>query len=565
MKKIFVLIAITGFFLCGNQIAIGQGIAGKGNVSGSFQMDVQSYRADSTIGITEEDLGGEKMGMNAFARINYTLGGFTAGIRYEAFLKPLTGFEDDWEGQGIANRFINYRQDEFDITLGHFYDQFGNGLVFRSYEEWNLGYDNSVDGVRVRFSPVNGVTLKGIYGTQRNYWTTYREESKKRGIVRGVDAEFGLNELLPFMKESRTQVMLGGSMVSKYEKDDPTLIEYKLPENVAAIAGRFQLTRGRVNLSGEYAWKVNDPNELNNYIYREGKAAFLTASYAQRGLGIILSAKRIDNFYFKSRRTETANTLDINFLPPITKQHAYALAAMYPYATQPNGEMGFSGQVVFTIPKKSKIGGKYGTNVSLSYGLVHGLDKSQVADDIPLNSRGTLGYESDFFAFGDVKYFEDMTVEVSRKFSRKVKAIAQYIRLDYNFDVVEEGIEDGDHFYKADIGVLDLTYKFTPRKSVRLELQYLSTKQDSGNWVAAALEYTIAPRWFFSIMDQYNFNNPQSDNTYHYYNFAFGYIRNSSRIAISYGRQREGILCVGGVCRNVPAASGLTLTVTSSF
>lgn len=542
-----------------------QGYTGKGNVSGTFQMDVQAYRPDSTIGITEGDLNGEKIGMNAFARINYTLGGFTAGLRYESFLKPLSGYEPNWEGQGIANRFVNYQQDAFDITVGNFYDQFGNGLVFRSYEDWSLGYDNAMDGVRLKITPVKGIQLKGIYGTQRYYWTTYREEVKKRGIVRGLDAEFNLNDLLPYMKVSRTQISIGGSMVSKYEKDDPTLIEYKMPENVAAFAGRFQLTRGKVNLSGEYAWKVNDPNELNNYIYRKGQAAFLTASYAQKGLGFILSAKRIDNFYFKSRRTETANALDINFLPPITKQHAYSLAAMYPYATQPNGEMGVSGTIVFNLPKKTKFGGKYGTNFNISYGIVQGIKKTKVEEDIPINSSGTLGYESDFFAFGEVKFFEDFTFEVSRKFSPKMKAIAQYTRLDYNYDVVEEGIENGEIFYKADIAVFDFTYKITPKKSFRLEMQYLTTKKDSGDWLAATLEYTIAPKWFISVMDQYNFNNPASDNTYHYYNFAFGYIRNSSRIAVSYGRQREGILCVGGVCRNVPASSGLTLTLTSSF
>jgi hypothetical protein len=553
--------------LCGllPSLISAQGFTGSPVVNGSFQMDVQAYRPDSVIGITEDDIKGEKLGMNAFARINYTLGGFSAGIRYEAFLKPLSGYEPQWEGQGIANRYVSYSKDAFEITLGNFYDQFGNGLVFRSYEEWSLGYDNAMDGVRVKFSPVNGVQLKGIYGTQRYYWTSYREEAKKRGIVRGIDGEFGLNELLPFLKESRTQLIVGGSAVSKYEKDDPTLIEYKLPENVAAFAGRFQATRGRVNLSGEYAWKVNDPNELNNYIYREGQAAFLTASYSQKGLGLMVSAKRIDNFYFKSRRTETANALDINFLPPITKQHGYSLAAMYPYATQPNGEMGLSGQAVFTLPRKSKLGGQYGTTVSLGYGIVKGLDKSPVNDSIPLNAKGTLGYTSDFLAFGKVKYFEDLTLEISRKFSSKVKGIFQYTRMDYNYDVVEEGIEDGHLFYKADIFVADITYKLTSTRSLRLELQYLSTDQDSGDWIAAGLEYSIAPHWFFSVMDQYNFNNPVSDNTYHYYNFAFGYIRNTSRIALSYGRQREGILCVGGVCRNVPAASGLTLTLTSSF
>jgi hypothetical protein len=34
---------------------------------------------------------------------------------------------------------------------------------------------------------------------------------------------------------------------------------------------------------------------------------------------------------------------------------------------------------------------------------------------------------------------------------------------------------------------------------------------------------------------------------------------------LGYGKRREGIFCVGGVCRAVPASSGLEMTFTSSF
>jgi len=51
----------------------------------------------------------------------------------------------------------------------------------------------------------------------------------------------------------------------------------------------------------------------------------------------------------------------------------------------------------------------------------------------------------------------------------------------------------------------------------------------------------------------------------HYYNVAAGYTQGATRIALRYGRQREGLLCVGGVCRYVPQSTGLTLSITSSF
>jgi hypothetical protein len=44
-----------------------------------------------------------------------------------------------------------------------------------------------------------------------------------------------------------------------------------------------------------------------------------------------------------------------------------------------------------------------------------------------------------------------------------------------------------------------------------------------------------------------------------------GYIRGGNRFTVNYGRQRAGIFCVGGVCRQVPASNGLSISVTSTF
>jgi hypothetical protein len=96
-------------------------------------------------------------------------------------------------------------------------------------------------------------------------------------------------------------------------------------------------------------------------------------------------------------------------------------------------------------------------------------------------------------------------------------------------------------------------------------MQHLLTAQDEGNWGLAMLEYSIAPKWFFAITDNYNYGNTDSERRIHYYNVGFGFNKNSSRISFSYGKQREGIVCVGGVCRNVPASNGLLVSITSSF
>jgi hypothetical protein len=51
----------------------------------------------------------------------------------------------------------------------------------------------------------------------------------------------------------------------------------------------------------------------------------------------------------------------------------------------------------------------------------------------------------------------------------------------------------------------------------------------------------------------------------HYYNFGFSYTKNASRIAINWGRNKEGYSCVGGICRPVPPYSGFGISVSTTF
>ncbi len=524
-----------------------------GQIHGNFELNAQYYKEDSAINAPEVD---EQMMMNAYTNLIYTNGNFTAGLRYEAYLNPMLGFDKEYEGSGIPYRFASYRQGEFEITAGNFYDQFGNGLIFRAYEEKTLGIDNSIDGVRVKFEPWKGIILKGLVGNQRYYW------NKSDGIIRGVDAEFHLNDVFPRMEDWKTKITLGGSAVSRFQKDDPTF-KYKLPENVAAMAGRLEVVRGAFHVNGEYAYKMNDPSVLNNYIYKPGEALFLTGSYSRKGLGIILAGKRIDNMHFRSDRNITGNPLTISYLPSLTRQHSYALAAFYPYSTQPKGEIGYFAEIDYIFRKNTTLGGKYGTQLSVSYSRVNAIEYRKINDATALFKRGTLGYRSDFFKFGDDVYFSDFNLEITRKINKSWKLILNYLNLAYNQDVIEG--HPGSPMVYANIGIADITWKITEKHALRAEFQQMLTRQDKGDWAQLLLEYTIAPRWFVSLMDQVNYGNEISDQRYHYYLGSLGYTKGPNRISLAWGRQREGILCVGGVCRAVPASSGLQISITSTF
>jgi hypothetical protein len=554
MRKLWIVLFLLAF-----TTVEAQDFIDKAQINGSFQVDGQFYQPDDALGITDSIIGGRKLGLNGFGNITYTLGKFSAGIRYEAFLTPLAGFDPLQEGNGFPYLWASYQTDFVGVTVGNFYEQFGNGLILRSYEEWTLGYDNSINGMRVILRPSAGITIKGVYGTQRYFWQKY--ENGNRGIVRGLDAEVDLNQTIKGWESAAVRVLVGASGVSKYQKDNDPL--YNLPENVGAWAGRVNLSAGKFNFATEYAYKINDPSAVNNFIYREGQAVLSSLSYSQPGLGVVLQLKRVDNFSYKSDRRVNGNAVDINFIPPINRTHSYSLAARYPYATQPNGEMGLQFQLNYKIPKGSALGGKYGTGIAINFSQVNDIVRNPVNDTTLVNTSGTLGYTSDFFKVSDSIFFRDFNIEIEKKINNKWKAVFQYMNLHYDIATIEG--HAGEPAVKAHIGVLDLTYKFTSRKSLRMELQGLFTEQDEGDWAAAMLEYAIAPRWFFNVADQYNYGHPDADKRNHYYTVSMGYLKESTRVALTYGRQSEGVVCVGGVCRQVPASSGLTITVSTNF
>lgn len=552
MKKAFVLIPVllTGLISFLSAQTSLNNIAG-GQIHGNFELTAQYYYPDSIIGA---DTIPEKALFNGFSNVNYTNGNFSAGIRYESYLNHLNGYPDGYKGTGILYRYASYKNDGLEITVGSSYEQFGSGLTLRMYEERALGYDNALEGFRVRYSPHKGIYLKGIWGKQRNFM------AYGSGIVRGFDGEINLNELFERKMDSvQTQFILGGSFVSKFQVDqNPFLV---LPQNVGTWSARTNIIRKKVNFFAEYAYKINDPSASNGFIYKPGEALFSSVTYSQKGFGAYLSVLRIDNFSFRSDRSASLQQLQINMLPALTKQHTYSLAAYYPFASQPNGQVSWQAELNYKLKRGSKLGGKYGTDLSLNYSAAFGLDTNQLHDE---NGR-MFGYSSNFLPIGDTLFFQDVNIEVFRKFSKKVKATFLYSHIIYNKNALEG--KAGYPYLNVDVIVADVTWNVNDKLTLRTDAEHMwvGNNRDFGNWACLLEEVSLGNHFFVALMDQWNYGNYEPTHRVHYFSAQAGFSKGTNRFVLGYGKQRQGILCVGGVCRLVPASNGFFLTITSSF
>lgn len=570
MKKILLLPVLCLLALS----TFAQHQLGNSRISGDFGFNGMYYIPDSLIGAEKVD---SKVRANAFLNLLYSNGGFSAGMRYEFYMFPLIDFEKiNYKGQGVRYFFADYKNKFIQVTAGNFYDQFGNGLTLRAYEDRQLGIDNSLLGARVKVTPYKGVYLKGVWGVERLNFDSY---IGRQDYVRGLDAELSFSEMFEKVQEAGFVANVGASFVSKFEKADEeinvslypgtdsattgVIAVDKIPQNVATWAARMSFGYKGFRLDGEYARKMQDPNVTNDFIYKKGDALFLSATYSMKGLGVAASFIRADNMDYRTQRMQKTNSLlYINNIPAINRQYSYQLISNYSFASQPNSQIGVQLQVNYQIPKKTKLGGKYGTDLTFNFSRFHNTDQQPVALAVDYGTlSGTEGYTSSFFKFGPDLLYQDIGFEISHRFTKQWKWILAYNYITYNL----EKLQGHEGMMRGHLVASDLQWKVTPKHSLRLELQHLYTKDDKGSWIYGMLEYAISPKWFISIGDQYNYGNANPEMRLHYFNIAGAFVWNTTRIALNFGKTQEGILCIGGVCRAVPASYGVGLSVTSSF
>jgi hypothetical protein len=557
------LIAVIGF------ISITSVAQDKVYVSGSIQSDMLFPREDDKIGT---DIVNDNFLSNTYLTLAMNSKFVDAGARLELLTHPIPGFDPKFAGAGLPNIYVTGKYKNNTLTLGNFYEQFGSGLIFRTYEERSLGIDNSLRGARLVIKPYKGINFKLLGGLQRINWNYNRNNvwgfDFSQGAVWGSDLECNINDWIPKWQKNDWSILFGASFVSKYEPDEDiyrTLEQrLNLPNNVAASDFRIQLQHRNWSALVEYALIANNPSSDNDYIYKNGSALLLSGTYSQKGMSALLQIKRSDNMSYRSVRSQINTAALINHLPAFTQTHTYALAALYPYATQPLGEWAFQAGVGYTFKKGTKMGGKYGTTFKLNASYVCGLDKQPVKFDIDgirydmdgYDPMGSNGYTTPFLGFGQT-YYTDINLEFNKKLSKKISFAVTYMFQEYNKKII---VGKGD-LINSHIGIAELKYQFSSNLSLRSELQYLHTQQDEGDWAFILVEASLFKNLMIFAQDMYNLG----ETNLHYYNGGLTYNVGSHRFQLAYGRTREGYNCSGGICRLVPAFKGIQISYNMTF
>ncbi|MES2748068.1 MAG: DUF6029 family protein [Bacteroidota bacterium] len=499
---------------------------------------------------------------NSYLFLNFKYKNWSAGIQGEAYMEnALLNMNPKYDGANVATYFVQYKNKKIDVTAGYFYEQFGSGLLFRSWEDRALGINNAIRGGRIIFKPTDYLTLKSMYGQQRTGFDV------SRGKIYGADLEIGLSDIF---KMETTDWSMGMTYIARDEKT--TVVNPNFDDVTNGYGARISINHNALYFSTEFDYKSKDavvqaPGQIDNLLIKPGSAVLVNLGYSKKGFGVDATFRRLENMSFFSERDAKGNTFNdriMNFIPSLTKQHHYNLANIYVYQSQPNvlladvnfvkaGEIGGQIDLFYDFKKGSKLGGKNGMKVALNVSNWNALGGT-------FYIFNPQDYETDFFGFGK-RMYTDVNIEVTKKWNSKWQSIISYINQYYN----KKFIEDAAGEVNTNIVAAEATYKFTSTRSIRVMGEHMWADYDKKNWAGATMELNLNSKFSMYVSDLYNYGNDLDYSRNHYYNVGGAFRKNSTRIALNYGRQRGGLVCVGGVCRFVPESSGLSLSLNTSF
>lgn len=541
-----------------------------GRIYGGVESNSQYYLDDEGLNFIKPE---EPFRSNNYLFFNYSYKNFTAGFQIESYEpNALLNYNPLFNGTDLGTYFLDYKNEKLQVTVGHFYEQFGSGILLRAWEDRALGINSAMRGGRVKYSPNDNINFTALYGRQRSGFHV------TNGDIYGLDTDIFLGEWLN-LYEKNQDLSIGLSYVGRYE--DVNFENPNFNELTNAYSFRFDYINNSFYLNGEATYKEEDgildsQGRLSNDFVEPGHAFQLNFGYSSMNYGIDVTLRRVQNMSFLSEREPTTyidfqgdltSSLDfldgiMNFVPALTKQHHSQLSNIYVYQAfngvsfvDPEimraGETGGQIDFFYSIPSGTALGGKYGTNISVNLASWYNLPGSYTFS--PPN------YDVDFFGIGN-KFFSDYSIEITKKINDDWHVGAIYI--DQYSDL---RFLDGRDPVNADILVADATYNFTSTKSIRLEVEKMWATADRKDWIGSTLEFNPNENFSVYVWDIYNYGSDKPEEQVHYLNVGGSFRKGRYRVALNYGRQRGGLVCVGGVCRFVPESSGFTLNFNTSF
>lgn len=511
----------------------------QGTLSGDLQTNLNFFQKDEKIGAAGNPLYDNYLsGGEAWLSIRYNVNDWTFTTRFDAFQNSnLANPTQAMTGYGLGAYSITKEMEDLTITVGTIYDQIGSGILFRSYEDRGLLIDNGLVGLQAKYKlPKQHIQLKAFGGQQRFIFDRYQP------IIKGFNAEgdysVGKANLTPGIGVlNRTLDKNSMDIIASNINSQDISTRFVPRYNMYAFSAYNTLNYKSITwlIEGDYKTHeaiIDTSLGSTKLVDKPGNVVFTTLNYARKGFAVNLSAKRTENFFMRTSPNEVLLKGMLNWQPVVARQRPERLISRYTPASQDLSEMASTVDVLYNPSDKATF--------TFTYTNIDRLDKTKLYREL----------------------FGEMVLEGLG--SWKVHAGLQY--LEYNMTVYRTKPQP---YLFAITPYVELTYLLNSSQSLRMELQYMSTKQDYGSWVFGLLEYNVAPKFSISVSDMYNitpnYDNSDVKGAFHYPTVYGAFTKGPHRLSLAYVKQVAGINCTGGVCRYEPAFSGVRATLATRF
>ena len=262
----------------------------KGYVTGSFETTTNYYNKDLKTGAVVPDA---KSGSNNYLKADYYSNRFSAGIQMEVYAPVLLGYNADLKGAALTGYYLDWTDEDFSITAGTFYEQFGSGLLFRSWEDRTLGLNNALIGARATYNLQDYASVKVLWGIPRLGTGVGEDGFFGFGLtkvnVAGADLSISLSDILGMQTAS---LSLEGSVLNRHEKVRTDLEKLGFRSNNIGWSGRVNFEYEGFFAKGEY---VDAGKQIINTFMKpaDGNAQLIEMGYNGRGLGLTVTGRRM--------------------------------------------------------------------------------------------------------------------------------------------------------------------------------------------------------------------------------------------------------------------------------
>jgi len=549
-------------------LALGQSKdSDKGQFSGNLLMTYQKYVRDDSIGATTKVYKENTASADAWLFMQYRIKGYSFILRYDAFNNsPLLDPQSAYTNHGVGFWQINKSIDKLDITMGSFYDQFGTGILFRAYEQRQIGIDYAIQGMRLKYNINDKWAIKGFAGNQKG------NIKNRFGFANQVISGLNIEGNLDLGKDSKYGALQVGASAVNRTLDRETMDRLVGTINTYDLADRFY---PKYNVYGgnayftytkdNFSWTVEGNVKSKEAIMEDdskfhltgGKVLYTSMSWGKGGwnlgnqkasVGLNVQARHVDHFSFRTAPTENLLNGLVSYLPSMTRQNTYRLLSRYNAPGQAMGEDGIQGEIEFK-PRK-------GTQIFFNGSYVQTL-----ASNGKLNT--TTGVKE------AEKLFSENYLEVVQKIGKHDKLKLGIQRIVYNQTRYESEPEYVPVKTITPFG--EWLHTMNQGKSLRIEWQYLNTKNDQGSFANLMIEMFVRKNLSIAVADMVNVVPHRyermiiADKVLHYPTFFIGYTEKNTVFTLAFLKQQQGVNCSGGICREEPAFSGVRFTVSSNF